>query len=506
MLSRSQWSSQHAAHLISRAGFGGSPEDISQLSKLPMDQAVRRIVHYEDQPDYGKDPEWTRLDGSNLKQLKEIRKLPEKERREKFKELRRESRRNLASLKSWWLDRMLKSNRPLEEKMTLFWHGHFVSSSDKVKNALMLWQQNRLLREKSTGNFEDLTVAIGRDPAMLVYLDGSGSKKAAPNENYARELMELFTLGEGNYTEEDIKEAARAFTGWNVRRFQGKAKFNQRNFDSKEKSFFGQSGNYKDSDIVAIIFEQDRAAEYIAHKLWEFFAYKNPEQEIVSSLAETLRNNKYELKPVLEEMFTSKAFYSQKAMRTQIKSPIMWFASLSRLLDLSPIPSRASTQMLAQLGQDLFNPPSVKGWDGGRAWISTTTLIMRNNLAHLMVFGGNPNKLGIGAANRLKNIPQNILDDMSEEQKKRLEIVQKRSSKRNIPSLFKDFDLLDLWESESEANRLNLLSNTVYNSSLRAQSLAEIRSESEEFLRNPKAQGLKSTLYQMIAHPEFQLC
>jgi uncharacterized protein (DUF1800 family) len=283
---------------------------------------------------------------------------------------------------------MRRTKRPLQEKLTLFWHGHWATSAEKVKSAYALWLQNTTLRRFAAGNFKQMAVAVSQDPAMLFYLDNAQSRAAHPNENYARELMELFTLGIGNYTEEDIRNSARAFTGWSIDR--DRIAFVDRRFmhDGGEKEFMGRRGRFTGRDIIDILFDQPAVGPYMAKKLWSFFAHENPAPELVAQLAATFREAQWETKPLLRRMFLSRAFYGRDAMHTQIKSPVQWLVGTARLLD-APLPDADTcAAILHVLGQDLFAPPSVKGWDGGYAWITTSTLFSRYNFAGLLAKGG----------------------------------------------------------------------------------------------------------------------
>jgi len=384
-----QWDRTKFAHLLNRAGFGTTPSEVEAWSKLTCGQAVDKLVDWESVPDTLVPPAWTNEIDAILVQREEFRKLPDQEKKKKAKEFQREQRRNLEDLRGWWLEAMWKTPRPLQEKLTLFWHGHFATSSEKVKLTWFMWKQNQLFRENAHGNFKKLLVEVARDPAMLVWLDGRQNKVGAANENFARELMELFTLGEGHYTEKDIQESARAFTGW----VAGGAKRKESSFvrfrhDDGIKTFMGKSGKFLDTDIIDLILQQPRTAEFVAQKIWTFFAYENPEPEVVQSLAATFRNSGYELKPLLKQMFLSQEFYSEKSLHTQFKSPVVWMIGTLRNLEVDRMPKLLSSATLRLMGQDLFAPPSVKGWDGGRTWISTNTLLLRNNLASSMVYGG----------------------------------------------------------------------------------------------------------------------
>ena len=283
---------------------------------------------------------------------------------------------------------MTQTPVPLLEKMTLFWHGHFATSLQKVKAPRLMLEQNELFREHATGSFRELTKAVCVDPAMMVYLDTNQNRKGKPNENFARELFELFTLGEGNYTERDIKEAARAFTGYNLNRRTGTARLIPRQHDHGLKTVLDQTDRFKGEAVVDLALAQPACAEFMVTKLWEFFAYEAPEKGLVQSLAKQWREDDYQIRPLLRSVFLSAAFYDpKKSIRTQIKSPVQFLVQIVRQLELKELPLNVATTTLSTLGQSLFHPPNVAGWEGGKAWINTNTLLSRYNIAGLIAKG-----------------------------------------------------------------------------------------------------------------------
>jgi uncharacterized protein (DUF1800 family) len=274
--------------------------------------------------------------------------------------------------------------------MVLFWHGHFATSVEKVRNPYFMWRQNDLFRRFATDNWQTLLTATGKDPAMLIWLDQAQSRKAHPNENYAREVMELFALGEGHYTEHDITEAARALTGWSME-FQTQ-EYLYRPFihDQGQKTIFGKTGNFDGDDFIALVVEQPQAARFITAKLWNFFAGQMPSEKLNDQLAASLRAQQNNFKPFLRELFRSEEFYADDIVRNQVKSPVQWLVGSVRVLECQLPPPLISWGMLRQLGQDLFAPPNVKGWDGGVTWITTNTLLTRYNDAQSLVEGTVP--------------------------------------------------------------------------------------------------------------------
>ena len=382
-----------AAHLLNRAGFGGTEDEIKRVLELGPVEAVEWLLDF---PDAGAEevsrddvPDLSSVEGypKSYREAQQImRGMTDQERMEYRQRLMRANREAILATGAWWLKRMASGPYPLQEKLTLFWHGHFTTSARDERSAHLLWQQNELLRRQAAGNFAAFVSDISHDPAMLDYLNNQQNRKQHPNENYARELMELFTLGIGNYTEQDIKEAARAFTGWG--HDGDDFVFRKYDHDNGEKTFFGRKGNLDGEDVIDAILEHRACAPYIAGRLWTFFAYENPESEITQALGQVLRENDWDLRPLLRTTFTSQAFYSDKAIGTQIKSPVQLVVGTSRLLGLEPPVGRGLGAALQQMGQVPLDPPNVKGWPGGRAWINTSTLFVRYNTAVRMVTGG----------------------------------------------------------------------------------------------------------------------
>src|SRR3954464_8210804 len=402
-LPASKWNYASAAHLLNRAGFGGTPADVEKVLKLGPDKAVSAFVDYEAIPDNTSAPEWAKPDPELPRKLAELRELRQKARtasaedrkalEEKVRMLQRQQIRNqvqdIVDLRGWWLQRMAKGPRPLQEKLTLFWHGHFATSSQKVRDAYFMYLQNETFRKHASGNWLALLKDVTRDPAMLIWLDQTQSRKQHPNENYAREVMELFTLGEGHYTEKDITEAARAFTGLVLDRPNQRADYRPFIHDTGIKTVLGKTGPLDWTDVPEQIVAQPQAARYIAAKLWRFFGSEDPSEELVSALADLFRKNENNFKPLLRAIFRSEEFYADSVVRTQVKSPVQWLVSSVRMLERDLPPALVCSNMLEKLGQELFAPPNVKGWDGGLTWITTNNLLTRYNQAEMLVYGRN---------------------------------------------------------------------------------------------------------------------
>jgi uncharacterized protein (DUF1800 family) len=359
-------------HLLRRAGFGASPAELAQYQQLGLAGTVERLINYEHVDNSALDQ---RLSQSNFDLTKR------------------------ADIGRWWTTRMVYTARPLEEKMTLFWHGLLTSAISKVHFPQAMIAQNQFLRANALGQFPDILKGISRDPAMMIWLDTSSNKKGHPNENYARELMELFSLGVGNYTEQDVREGARAFTGWSL---QGQPK--QGNFsyifrpllhDDGEKTFLGQTGNFDGDDVVDIIVKQPASARFIANKLFSFFAYPHPTDDVLAPLVQTYVASNYSIKALVRAILTSDEFYSPRAYRALVKSPVEYVVGTMRALGLDTSALGLPLAM-TQMGQELFNPPNVAGWPGGPAWLASGTWISRLNFANAVAsaLGQPPRLLG----------------------------------------------------------------------------------------------------------------
>ena len=384
------WNYTTAAHLLNRAGFGGTPSEIERAVGAGMEKTVDWLLNFEASPDPSEKPDWAKSDPERFKRQREMREADEKKRQELRRMEQRDQREKLVELRQWWLQRMASGKRPLQEKLTLFWHGHFATSAQKVRDPYLMWRQNDIFRRNAAGNWLTMLEQVSKDPAMLLWLDQAQSVKDHPNENFAREVMELFVLGEGHYTERDVTEAARALTGWSYDRAAQEFVYRPRSHDPGNKMILGQLGNYSGEDVLRIIVGQPQAPRFIMAKLWRFFVDENPPAGVIDQLAADLRNAKLEFKPVLRNLFTSDLFYSPAVIRNQVKSPTQWLVSSVRLLE-RPLPQpQMINNAMRTLGQELFMPPNVKGWDGGLAWITTNNLLNRYNLAAFLVMGENP--------------------------------------------------------------------------------------------------------------------
>src|ERR1700682_1593827 len=316
-LSAEKWNEQTAGHLLNRAAFGGTPGEIEATRKKGLSAAVRDLVHFKDEAANVPAPSWAHPRNVRAARM-EIKAAREQggNFKEKVRGIRMMEGEEILDLRHWWLERMMTGPAPLLEKMTLFWHGHFATSVQKVKDAYWMWLQNDTLRHHALGNFAVLTKKMSRDPAMMIYLDLQQSRQEHPNENWARELMELFTVGIGNYTEKDIRESARAFTGYRIDMTTQQFRLAPRQTDAGPKTFMGKTGNWSGDDIIDILMKQPACAQFLARKLWRVFAEEQPSAQIVDSVAARIREHNFETRPVLSEILSSKEFFSEAAMRT----------------------------------------------------------------------------------------------------------------------------------------------------------------------------------------------
>jgi uncharacterized protein (DUF1800 family) len=340
------------AHLLRRAGFGSTPAELDAYTALGFQQSLERLLNYD------------QVDDSAVEQRVAAIQV---------------DRRNVELARLSWMTRMLYTQRPLQEKMVLFWHTHFATASSKVRAADVMLQQIQLFRDNALGNFEALLQQVTRDPAMLIWLDNNQNRKGRPNENYAREVMELFTVGIGNYTDQDVKEAARAFTGYTSNR-AGQFVFSAEQHDDGEKTFLGITQNWDANDILAALVRHPATARFLTTKLFKFFVHDSPDPATIDRLAATYTSSGFDMRAVVRDIFSGPEFLSDHAFRGNVKQPVELVIGALKALDVQTIGPDlpASTR---RMGQDLLNPPDVSGWKGGDNWISATTLLERFNFA-----------------------------------------------------------------------------------------------------------------------------
>jgi uncharacterized protein (DUF1800 family) len=371
------WGRKWAAHLYRRAAFGASRADLLEAERLGPEGTLDLLLRGRPGADALLP---TLLDGGRIAAARDAyASFGESE-----------------QIQGWWLYCMLQGGHPLREKMTLFWHNHFATSMAKVQSPALMFRQNCLLRSHTLGRFGPLLQAISRDGAMLVWLDSNRNVKGKPNENYARELMELFSLGVGNYTETDIREAARAFTGWHT---DGKGfAFNAGCHDEGPKTFLGQSGAWDGGDVVRIVLEQPAASRFLVRKLYHFLISEkvSPPDALLEPLCASFRKSDYDIAGLVRTMLASAHFYSDYAFRQRVKGPVEYVLGAvqavyrrygEKELDYRPLPQQVLVGWLGAMGQQLFAPPNVKGWPGGPSWLNTSTVLERDNFAAALAMG-----------------------------------------------------------------------------------------------------------------------
>ncbi|MCO5298149.1 MAG: DUF1800 domain-containing protein [Fimbriimonadaceae bacterium] len=368
---------EKCAHLLRRFGLGASEAELDYYLQDGFDGAIDRLLDYESVQ------EAIDLDPSEL--------------------ANNNGQVNVPGLITWWGFKLITTRRPLLEKMTLFWHDHFATSAAKVNQAPLMYQQNEVLRKHATGDFRTLLLEVSQDPAMLFWLDNQFNVRGKPNENFAREVMELFTLGIGHYTEKDIQESARAFTGWSIGRLNRQAEgipkatflYRPALHDSGVKEFLGSKGNFSGEDVIGLLCGQPQTAKYLTGKLWEWFAYPDPEPALVDRLATRFRDSGLDIKGLLRDIMRSSEFYSAKAERKVYKNPIDFTVATIRQLGIGEatanaarsgqgqnlrgrlLPATAMATSASAMGMRLLYPPDVSGWEGGAAWISSATMVER---------------------------------------------------------------------------------------------------------------------------------
>jgi uncharacterized protein (DUF1800 family) len=389
------------AHLLRRAGFGYSQAQLDEYAALGYAGAIDRLLIYEKIDNTAMEQ---RIAGFNLNLY------------------------NANDFQRWWLLRMIYTQRPLEEKITLFWHGLLVSGTGKVginqpkadappetpKPLHHMLNQYAFFQQNALSDFGTILKGISRDPAMVLYLDNNTNRKGKPNENYARELMELFSLGvtspdgSPNYTEQDVREAARAFTGWGLNQQQQFA-FNAGQHDTGIKTIFGKTGNFNGDDVIDLIIGHPSCGYYLAKRLWEFFAYDAPSYETLQPVIETFNRTGGSVREMLRTIFTHPAFSSELAYRAKAKSPAEYAASMSRALELNTNALNVQSS-LQRMGQRLFDPPNVAGWSGGAQWFNTTTWLERINQLNRVLTGRNASDANTKPVDLFGMVTRNKLD------------------------------------------------------------------------------------------------
>lgn len=449
-------------HLYWRAGFGLSPREWEEKKNWTVQRAVDDLFQKAEQ-------------GKNLSKQQSINKL--KNPRLSVKEQRMIKKEIILSQNVLWVNRMASPKESaLLERMTLFWHGHFAC---EIKIPFMIAQYVNSIQQHALGNFRDLVVAIAKDPSMIRYLNNQQNRKGKPNENFARELMELFTIGRGNYTEQDIKESARAFTGWSSTK-EGTYVFRERQHDFGRKTFMGKSGNYNGEDIIDIILQKRATATFITRKIYRYFVNEQVNETRIKELANLFYQSNYDIGKLMKHIFSANWFYENENVGTKIKAPVELLVGMMRQLDMSLKNQKAVGMMQRALGQNLFNPPNVAGWPGGKAWIDNSTLMLRLNFAALIFQGSD---VSFKLKNDLDlNVNKNLLKAFSAD--------------LNLQSLF------NMTKQQNRTETFAILSEFL----LQAPSRLEMK-DLEGFVARTKSEDYTKILtMRLLSLPEYQMC
>lgn len=476
-------------HLLWRSAFGPMAENAALLDTVSQKDLWQLLLKTS-----GKQPEKIEVannlvDGmyKGIKEVAEMQKaMNDKEQR---KMRRQQSRDDLKNLNITWLDKMINSEAQLREKMSLFWHGHFAC---RVINSFFQQELLHTIRTNALGNFGDLLKAVSKSPSMLQFLNNQQNKKSHPNENFAREVMELFTMGRGNYTENDIKEAARAFTGWGFN-LQGEFVFRRQQHDTGNKTFLGKTGNFDGDDILKILLEQQQTATYISRKLYKYLVNDEVDETKVGWLSRRFYANNYDVKKLLEDIFTSEWFYEEKNIGSKIKSPIELLAGIRRLLPLQLDNDNAQLVFQKVLGQILFYPPNVAGWPGGRNWIDSSTLMVRLQIPQVFA-----------AKESISIRPKNDDDvNMGQVMEEQVRIkINKAYADRGGAADIEWAAVVKVFEDTKREALLQKISDTV----LQTQSRIPVALLDKYINAESRETYIKSAIINLMSTPEYQLC
>lgn len=472
-------------HLLWRAGFGPMAENAAGLDKISQKDLWALLLKTSSKKPEKINVAQSLVDGL-FKGVQDVTQMQKKElTNDQKKKIREQSREDLKNLNLLWLDEMINNEAQLREKMSLFWHGHFAC---RVINSYFQQELLQIIRENALGSFKDLLVAVSKSPSMLSFLNNQQNKKQHPNENFAREVMELFTMGRGNYTENDIKEAARAFTGWGFN-LSGEFQFRKFQHDTDSKTVLGKTGNFDGDDVLNILLEQKQTARYLSKKIYKFFVNDNVDDAKVEWLATRFYESGYDIKKLLTDIFTSDWFYDQKNIGTQIKSPVQLIAGIRRLLPMELANDQAQLLFQRALGQILFYPPNVAGWPGGKTWIDSSSLMLRLRIPQILT------------ANDIMDIRPKTDDDVQGGMMEAAAKKFKNAVKGGTATT--DWVLVaKIFEAIPREKLLQKITDTVL------QTKSNINnSVLEKYLNNESRENYtKSVIVNLMCTPEYQLC
>jgi len=467
-------------HLMWRAAFGPMPQNVNELSVI----SSKQLYHYLEKRSSRKPDEFnvaTNLFNGLVKGIEDVG-MMQKLTQDQKKMLRKQSVDDLKNLNLLWLDSMINSEDQLREKMSLFWHGHFAC---RVINIYFQQQLINTIRQNALGNFGELLRDVSKSPSMLSFLNNQQNKKQHPNENFAREVMELFTMGRGNYTEDDVKEGARAFTGWG---FSLHGEFVNRPFahDDGNKTFLGKTGNFDGDDIISILLEQEQTAKFITQKIYKFFVNDTIDSEKINWLAKRFYESNYDIQKLMSDIFLSDWFYDEKNIGIHIKSPIELIAGIRRFLPMEL--DKPEVQLLFQhvLGQVLFYPPNVAGWPGGKNWIDSSALMFRLRIPQILA-----------NADNFVIRPKDDDDTMMG-----MEGVDKMERPRQVNSVVDWDSVLKVFDSEEKENLLEKISSIVLQTKDKIDSAVIDKYAGKQ----TREMYIQTMIVELMSTPEYQLC
>lgn len=367
-----------ARYFLTRTGFAPDHAEVAQYVGLTREEAVARVlfatrtVAVNPMPLWTAEPVPTRAERNAW--TPDERRAEQQTRGQRYDELR-----------AWWVREMATTPSPLTERMTLFWHNHFTSAQDKVSWPQSMAQQNVLLRRDALGSFATMLHDVAKDPAMLQYLDGASNRKGKPNENFAREVMELFTLGEGRYTQRDVAEAARAYTGWGVDPDTAAYVWQADRHDNGMKTVLGETGPFDGDAVLDILLARPETADFVVRKLWREFVSESPDPAQIEPIAARFRASRYDIKVALRGLFLTDAFWDERNRGVLVKSPAEFVVGAVRAFDIGYESTAPFAGAMRNFGENLFYPPNVKGWPGGETWINSSTLLARKQFVEQLL-------------------------------------------------------------------------------------------------------------------------
>ncbi len=476
-------------HLLWRSAFGPMAENAADLDNISQKKLWELLLKTSAKKPDKIDVAQNLVDGF-IKGMKDVKDMADLQKREltadQKKQIQQESREDLKNLNLRWLGEMINSEAQLREKMSLFWHGHFAC---RVMNSYYQQELLQVIRENALGNFKDLLKEVSKSPSMLQFLNNQQNRKQHPNENFAREVMELFTMGRGNYTENDVKEAARSFTGWGFN-LQGEFVFRKMQHDDGRKTVLGKSGNFDGDDIINMLLEQKQTARFITKKIYRYFVNDTVDEAKVEWLSDRFYKNDYDIKKLLEDIYLSDWFYDEKNIGTRIKSPVELLAGIRRLLPMEMQNDQSQLLFQRTLGQILFYPPNVAGWPGGKNWIDSSSLMLRLRIPQII------------SANEAVDIRPKNDDDVSMGQMMDANMKKMQDAVKGGTATIEWAAVNKIFEKVPRENLLEKISTTLL------QTKSQVSNKVlDKYLNNESRENyIKSAVVNLMSTPEYQLC